>query len=101
MMRLIFKKFFKDADLLIFDAQYTLMDAIYTKENWGHSSNMVGVEFAVESGVKHLLMFHCEPTHSDETLDKILEDTKQYAAIFAENYPLKVSQAFDGLEIEV
>ena len=37
---------FKDADLLIFDAQYTLVDTMYSKENWGHSSNMVGVELS-------------------------------------------------------
>jgi len=96
-----FENFFKGADLLIFDAQYTLIDAISTKENWGHSSNMVGVELAIKSEVKHLVMFHSEPTHSDETLDKNLEDTRKYSAIFEDSYPLEVSQAFDGMEIDV
>src|SRR5215471_5997543 len=39
-----FVEFFRDADLVIFDAQYSLADAISVKEDWGHSSNVVGVE---------------------------------------------------------
>ncbi len=96
-----FKLFFKDADLLIFDTQYTLMDSINTKASWGHSSNIDGVEFAVKSGVKHLLMFHSEPTQSDVILDMNLEDTRKYAAIYESNYQLKVSQAYDGMVIEI
>ena len=36
--------FFRDADLVIFDAMYSLADAISVKADWGHSSNIVGVE---------------------------------------------------------
>ena len=39
-----FADFFRDADLVIFDAMYSLADAISIKEDWGHSSNIVGVE---------------------------------------------------------
>ncbi|MEN6620909.1 MAG: MBL fold metallo-hydrolase, partial [Smithella sp.] len=35
-----FIEFFKNADLLIFDAQYSFLDAVGTKENWGHTSNI-------------------------------------------------------------
>ena len=41
-----FVEFFRDADLLIFDAMYSLADSISVKEDWGHSSNMVAVELA-------------------------------------------------------
>ena len=41
-----FVEFFRDADLLIFDAQYSLADQISIKEDWGHSSNMIAVELA-------------------------------------------------------
>ncbi|HEX7788639.1 MAG TPA: MBL fold metallo-hydrolase, partial [Methylomirabilota bacterium] len=36
-----FVQFFRDADLVIFDAQYSLADAVSVKEDWGHSSNVV------------------------------------------------------------
>ena len=39
-----FVEFFRDADLVIFDAMYSLADAISVKADWGHSSNVVGVE---------------------------------------------------------
>ena len=93
--------FFRNADLLIFDTQYSLLDAIHTKENWGHSNNMLGVELAVRGNVKHLCMFHSEPTHDDEILDKILKNTEDYASLYDKSYPLKISLAFDGLTIEV
>lgn len=91
----------RDADLLIFDAQYSLMDSIDAKESWGHSSNMVGVEIAVRSNVQHLCLFHSEPTHDDETLDKTLQAAEKYAALYADASALKISLAYDGLEIDV
>ena len=69
---------FRDADLLIFDAQYSLADAIGPKETWGHSSNLLGVELAVRAGVKRLCLFHSEPTWDDEALDRFLAETRDY-----------------------
>lgn len=92
---------FRDADLLIFDAQYALLDALYMKENWGHSSNIIGVELSVKARVKHLCLFHNEPTTGDERLDQFLEETRRYLEIYADSYPLKIDIAYDGLEIEV
>jgi phosphoribosyl 1,2-cyclic phosphodiesterase len=96
-----FMDFFRDADLLIFDAQYDLIDAIYVKENWGHSSNIIAVELSVIAGVKHLCLYHNEPTMDDERLDAFLQDTRLYLNIYAEFSPLRISMAYDGLEVEV
>ncbi len=92
---------FKDADLLIFDAQYTLVDTINTKENWGHSSNIVGVELSKRAGVKHLCLYHSEPTLDDDSLNKIQEDTRKYANLYEEATPLQISMAYDGLEVDL
>ncbi len=96
-----FLRFFRGADLLIFDAQYDLLEAIHTKENWGHSSNIIGVELSVRAGVKHLCLYHNEPTMNDEKLDTFLEETQRYASHYAASYPLKISLAYDGLVIEL
>ena len=93
--------FFSGADLLIFDAQYSLADADVTKRDWGHSSNLIGVEFAVQAGVKRLVLFHREPALADEELDNVLENTRKYARIHAGNEVLAVDMAYDGLELEV
>jgi phosphoribosyl 1,2-cyclic phosphodiesterase len=97
-----FIAFFSAADLVIFDAQYTLLDAIDKKENWGHSSNIVGVELAVRSGVKRLCLFHLEHTHDDDTLQSIAEKTREYLQIFSHgNRTMEIEVAFDGLEISL
>ncbi len=96
-----FLDFCRDADLLIFDAQYSLMDAWNTKENWGHSSNILGVEAAMHANVKHLCLFHREPTINDETLDKIQQDTRVYAGLYDVTRKILITQGYDGLEIEL
>ena len=72
-----FIEYIHKADLLIFDAQYTLLDAIGVKENWGHSSNIVAVELAVEGKVKRLCLFHNEHSFDDTKLDQFLEEDAQ------------------------
>jgi phosphoribosyl 1,2-cyclic phosphodiesterase len=96
-----FLDFFKDADVLIFDAQYPLADALQTKENWGHSSNLVGVELSVKANVKRLCIFHTEPTCDDETLQQFLEDTRKYLQIYAESSSLQIDLAYDGFQVEI
>lgn len=96
-----FIDFFAGADLMIFDAQYSLAEAEVHKKDWGHSSNMVGVELAVQAGARHLALFHSEPAHDDQELDRILDNTRQYARYYASGYPLVVSMAYDGLEIHL
>lgn len=105
-----FLDFFRDADLLIFDAQYSLADATFTKANWGHSSNIIGVELAARSRVKTLAIFHHEPTSPDEELDEFLLNTRMYSNIYhqeaghpesAERFPHDIILAYDGLELEL
>jgi phosphoribosyl 1,2-cyclic phosphodiesterase len=58
------------ADLLIHDAQYT-MDEYAERVGWGHTAIPDAVRFAVEAGARRLVLFHHDPTHSDEDLDRI------------------------------
>jgi len=96
-----FVEFFRNADLLVFDAQYSLADQISVKEDWGHSSNMIGVELAQLAGVKQLVMYHHEPVNDDRMLDKILAETRRYEEISRPEQARKliVTSAYDGLEI--
>jgi phosphoribosyl 1,2-cyclic phosphodiesterase len=96
-----FIPFFDKADLLIFDAQYGLLAAIDAKKNWGHSSNLLGVEIAVRAGVKHLCLFHSEHTSDDAALDQYLLDTRKYLNIHDNTSMMTVSLAYDGLVIDL
>lgn len=94
-------EFFRRSDLLIFDAQYSLAESEVIKRDWGHSSNIMGVELAVLSESKHLVLFHTEPNLDDDRLEQIEGETRHYSRLYAENYPLEVSMAYDGLEIDI
>jgi phosphoribosyl 1,2-cyclic phosphodiesterase len=96
-----FLDFFRDADLLVFDSQYPLLDAISSKEDWGHSSNIMAVELSTKAHVKRLCIFHNEPTFDDNALDRFLDDTKKYLSIYSKSPTLQIDLAYDGLEIEI
>lgn len=66
----------RNADVFIYDAMYT--DDEYhnpksPKVGWGHSTWQEGMKIAKEAGVKRFVVFHHEPTHSDDFLDNIEE----------------------------
>ena len=96
-----FVEFFKDADLVLFDAMYSLADTISIKEDWGHSSNIVGVELCQMAGARHLCLFHHEPIYEDDQLEKLWRDTQRLEEITRSGQPLRISSAFDGMEILV
>jgi ribonuclease BN (tRNA processing enzyme) len=93
--------FFRDADLVIFDAMYSLADAVSVKEDWGHSSNVVGVELCQLANARHLVLFHHEPANSDEKIAAIWRETLRFEEITRRGAPLRVSAAYDGLEIQL
>jgi len=96
-----FVEFFRDADLVIFDAQFSLADSI-KKRAWGHSSAVVGVELAARAGAKRLAMFHHDPSAGDARLEHLLRVSREYAArppAPCEPGAVEVLLAREGMEI--
>jgi phosphoribosyl 1,2-cyclic phosphodiesterase len=96
-----FAEFFRNADLVIFDAMYSLAEATSVKADWGHSSNVVGVELCQMAGARHLCLFHHEPANDDDTLGRVLAETRRLEEITRTGQPLRVTAAYDGMEIEL
>ena len=94
-----FVQFFGGADLVIFDAMYSLADAISVKADWGHSSNVVGVELCQLAGARHLCMTHHEPVFDDAAIDAMLAETRRLEEITRNGPALRISAAYDGLDI--
>lgn len=91
-----FLNFFAEADVLIYDSQFTLQESD-EKEDWGHSSALVGLEMAHQAKVKNLLLFHYDPTYSDKDLEKILEDTLKFQqSQYSGEEPVNVIIAQEG-----
>jgi phosphoribosyl 1,2-cyclic phosphodiesterase len=96
-----FAGFFRNADVVIFDAMYALAEAISVKADWGHSSNIVGVELCQMARAKHLVLFHHEPANNDATLEGLLKEARRFEELTRGDHALKVSAAYDGLEIDL
>jgi phosphoribosyl 1,2-cyclic phosphodiesterase len=80
------------ADLLIHDAQFTPEEKI-ERSAWGHSSWLEAIQVAQLSGAQRLVLFHHDPDHTDDELEKI---ERQAQAMF-ENTLL----AREGMEISL
>ena len=94
-----FVEFFRGADLVIFDAQYSLAEAVTIKADWGHSSNIVGVELCQMARALHLCLYHHEPTLDDERLEAMLRETRRLEEITRRDHPVRISAAYDGMEV--
>ncbi|TRU36527.1 MAG: MBL fold metallo-hydrolase [Microcystis aeruginosa Ma_MB_F_20061100_S20] len=84
------------ADVMIIDATYTdeeYYDPKYSKVGWGHSTWQQAVKIAQAAQVKQLVLFHHDPAHNDDFLDRIGEQVRKI-------FP-KTILAREGLSIEL
>ena len=88
-------EFIQGADTLIHDAMY-LDQIIQARAGWGHSTPRQAVDLAREGGCRRLILFHHEPEHDDDALDRLLADTRSYARGVAPG--LQVEAAIEGMK---
>lgn len=83
----------RNADVLVYDAQYTPEQLEGEKRGWGHSTWAEGVKIAREAGVKRLVLFHHDPDSDDNFLDSLVAQARQ-------EFP-NVTAAAEGLAIDL
>jgi phosphoribosyl 1,2-cyclic phosphodiesterase len=86
----------EDVDVLFHDAQY-FEDEYETRVGWGHSSVSDAVAFRRAVGARRLLLFHHEPQHSDDSLERLEAHAQSIAA---QDEP-KAELAREGMVIEL
>ncbi len=89
--------FFRNADVLIHDTQYTRAEYEAGKVGWGHTPMEDAVDAAARAGVKKMFMFHYEPMRDDGEHDTL-------AAAFCEpgRYgDLEVVFSREGMRVEI
>jgi phosphoribosyl 1,2-cyclic phosphodiesterase len=92
-------RFFKDADLIIIDCQYTLGEAI-EKYNWGHNAFSMAADFSANWNIKHMVLFHHDPTYGDHKLYNMLQSARWYLERM--NFGgIELTLATEGLEIKL
>jgi len=101
--------FYKNLDVLLFDAQYE-MSELASRFDWGHCSPNIGVDLALREGIKHLLFTHHDPWSSEEKLRRMHANAVKYMNSQLDSYPeVWASQpqgpilqmAYDGLTVEL
>ena len=63
----------RDADLVIHDAQYT-PEEFAAKRDWGHCTSGFALDVAAEAGARRLALFHHDPSHGDDVLDRLVAE---------------------------
>jgi phosphoribosyl 1,2-cyclic phosphodiesterase len=75
---------YQNVDLMIFDAQYTLME-VTEKVNWGHAAAPIGLDLAIRENIKRVLFMHHDPAASDEKIFDAERQTREYFQAYLES----------------
>jgi phosphoribosyl 1,2-cyclic phosphodiesterase len=89
----------RDASLLIHDGQYD--DSEYLEHvGWGHSSISHALSFARRTGAERTVLFHHDPMHSDQQLDRLGADVGRVWSQMGGD-PDAVQLGMEGDELEL
>jgi len=81
-------------DLLVHDAQYTPAEFV-EKSHWGHCTVDYAVLVAKEAGARRLALFHHDPSHDDDFVDRLASDARCLGAMAG----VEVFAAAEGLRL--
>ena len=93
-----YRNFYANADVLIFDAMFSVRES-FVKQDWGHSSALIGADIAAESNAKRLVLFHHDPSTTDSELMQIKQETEEY--LQSQRHSIEVVVGQEGWEIEL
>jgi ribonuclease BN (tRNA processing enzyme) len=83
-------------ELLVHDAQYTPSE-LRAKPGWGHSSVAYALLVARQAGARRLALYHHDPGHGDDDIDRMLESV----APAAEAADIDVFAAAEGMVVDL
>jgi phosphoribosyl 1,2-cyclic phosphodiesterase len=71
-------EFAQGVDLLILDTQYNESEYL-AHRGWGHGCLSASVQFAIGAGARELALFHHDPSHDDDQIDRMIERGRNLA----------------------
>lgn len=86
----------RDADLVIHDAQFEAAE-FASKSDWGHCTIEYAVRVAEAAGARRLALFHHDPSHSDDIVDRLLVEARQAVTVDG----LEVIAAAEGVTVSL
>lgn len=91
-------EFIRDSDVLILDSQYDIAE-YKTHVGWGHGCVDDSVALALKAKAHHLCLFHHDPDHDDEKLDRFVKHAREI--VRKRKAKLKVDAAREGMTIQL
>jgi len=92
----------QDADVLVYDSQYSPEQLASERKGWGHSSWLEGVKIAREAKVRNLVLFHHDPDSVDKTVDGFLSAARQeFPATWAATEGMSITMSERGINVEM
>ncbi len=85
---------YKGIDLMIFDAQYSLLEVI-DKIHWGHAVASLGLDIALREKIKQVLFVHHDPYATDEKIQEGIVQTRSYYNSLIEDHARKGNPPFE------
>lgn len=82
----------RDVDLLIHDSQFT-PELLAQRADWGHCTTGYAHRVAMEAGAKRLAMFHHDPLHLDDDVERLEAETQAIPG------PVEVFAAAEGMKL--
>ncbi|MCX5810618.1 MAG: MBL fold metallo-hydrolase [Proteobacteria bacterium] len=89
------ERFVSGADLLVYDAQYTLKEYESSKVGWGHTPMEEAIAVTKRNSIKKMALFHHDPMRTDDQLDDL---AKIYCRPDGDDSP-DIFFAQEGMEI--
>ncbi|HEV8131467.1 MAG TPA: MBL fold metallo-hydrolase [Acidobacteriota bacterium] len=71
------REFAQNADILIYDSQYT-PEEYEQRKGWGHSTWLEATKVANDSRVKQLILFHHDPSHTDQMFFEVVQQARMH-----------------------
>ena len=90
-----FNDYFQDADLLVMDGQYSIVDAV-NRFGWGHTAMLTAIDCAMNWKIKHMVLTHHEPGYNEEKVWEIFANAKKYLQEQKNNRALTLDIAQEG-----
>lgn len=99
---------YQNVDLMVFDAQYTLMETI-EKVNWGHAAASLGLDIAMREGIRKVLFMHHDPASTNDKIAAAEAQARRYydnqikaaKRSGVELHSVDWSFTFEGQEVDV
>ncbi len=91
-----FVAFLAGADVVVHDAMYTPAQ-LERHRGWGHSTYEEALAVVADAGVRRLVLFHHEPEHDDDAMDRVTAEARRLAGKLAT--PTDVVAAQEGMQL--